>query len=114
MRKTSWAVLVILGLAVVSALADDPPRMGPPPLRNEARTLQPGPEHVWIPGYWKWGGINYEWVDGRWVKGKKGKVWVPGTWEQAGSHWAWRSGKWVKPEKLKAAPVKPPKPEKSK
>jgi len=114
LRKTSCAVLVILGLAVVSALADDPPRMGPPPLRSEARTLQPGPEHVWIPGYWKWGGINYEWVDGRWVKGKKGKVWVPGTWEQAGSHWAWRSGKWVKPEKLKAAPEKPPKPEKSK
>ena len=97
MRKTAWALLAALSLLAVSGLAGDQPRVGPPPLRTEAPTLQPGPDHVWIPGYWKWAGINYEWVDGRWVKAKKGHIWAPGKWEQVGSRWAWKPGKWAKP-----------------
>ena len=81
MRRTAWALLGALLLLTAAGLAaDDQPRVGPPPPRNEARTLQPSPAHVWLPGYWKWAGINYEWAEGRWAKGKKGKVWVPGTW----------------------------------
>jgi hypothetical protein len=102
MRRIAWAVGgVFLLLAAAGLAGQDKPRVGPPPLRTEAKTLQPSPAHVWIPGCWKWAGINYEWVEGRWVKGKKGKVWEPGTWEQAGAHWVWKPGKWVKPEKAK-------------
>jgi hypothetical protein len=101
MRKTAWAVMAVLLLVAMSGLAGDQPRVSPPPLRVEAPTLQPSPSHVWIPCYWKWAGINYEWVDGRWVKAKKDRIWVPGTWEQVGSHWVWKPGKWTKPETAK-------------
>ncbi|HDT13057.1 MAG TPA: hypothetical protein ENO03_01745 [Candidatus Aminicenantes bacterium] len=106
MRRTVWALAAALVLAAASGLAGEDPKFGPPPLRDEAPTLQPSPNHVWIEGYWKWGGINYEWVEGRWVKGKKGKVWTPGTWEQVGVRWVWKPGKWTKPEAEKKAASK--------
>jgi len=111
MRKTAWAVLAVLSLAAAAGLAADQPRVGPPPLRTEAPTLKPGPEYAWIPGYWKWGGINYEWVEGRWAKAKKGKAWVPGTWEQVGARWVWKPGKWAKPSKEKPAATGQPSPD---
>ena len=96
MRKTACAVLAVFFLALVPAAADQKPRVAPPPLRVEAPTLQPSPAHVWVPGYWKWKDINYEWVDGRWVKAKPNRAWVPGMWEQQGSYWVWKPGKWTK------------------
>lgn len=97
MRKTVWAVTAALFLAAASVLAGEDPRVPPPPPRTEAPTLQPSPAHVWLPGYWKWAGINYEWVDGRWAVGKKNRVWTPGTWEQVGNRWFWTDGRWTNP-----------------
>ena len=96
MRSTALAVLALLCLAAMPVSADDAPLVGPPPLRIEAQTLQPSPRHVWVPGYWRWAGINYVWVDGSWVKPKKNREWVPGTWEQVGNHWVWKPGSWKK------------------
>jgi len=96
MKKTVFALLAVFFLAVAFAAADSKPRVAPPPLRVEAPTLQPSPAYVWIPGYWKWAGINYEWVEGRWAKGKPGRTWVPGTWESMGTYWTWKPGKWQK------------------
>jgi len=104
MPKTAWVVLGVLLLAAAPVLPGDQPRVGPPPLRTEIPTLQPSPAHVWIPGYWRWAGINYEWMDGRWVKAKKNRIWAPGTWEQIGIHWVWKPGKWIKPETAKPKP----------
>ena len=98
MRKIALAVTAVLCLAVMSGLAADEPRVGPPPLRVEAPTLKPGPNHVWVPGYWKWAGVKYAWVEGRWVKAKAGRTWVPGTWEQVGNRWVWKRGDWKKIE----------------
>jgi hypothetical protein len=109
MRRIALALFCLTLFFALAARVAAQPRVGPPPPRVEAPTLQPSPNHVWITGYWKWAGINYEWVDGRWVKAKKGKVWVPGTWEQDGARWVWKPGKWVKPK-----PAKPPKPGKGK
>ncbi len=106
MRRIALAVFCLVLFSALSLPAGAQPRVGPPPPRLEAPTLQPGPAYVWITGYWKWTGINYEWVDGRWVKGKPGKVWVAGSWEQSGARWVWKPGKWVKPK-----PPKPPKPD---
>ncbi len=109
MRKTAWAVLAVLFLAAAAGLADDQPRVGPPPLRSEAPTLRPAAGYVWTPGCWKWTGINYEWVDGRWVRGKPNRVWVPGTWNQVGARWVWKPGKWSKPPKPPKGTPKDPK-----
>jgi hypothetical protein len=99
MRKTVLALLGALSLMALAVMATAQPRVAPPPQRVEAPTLQPSPNHVWIPGYWKWAGVNYEWNDGRWVKAKKNRVWVPGIWERSGARWVWKPGKWAKPEK---------------
>jgi hypothetical protein len=105
MRKIALAVLGLVLFSALAVSAAAQPRVGPPPPRIEAPTLQPSQNHIWITGNWKWTGINYEWVDGRWIKAKKGKVWVAGTWEQVGARWVWKPGEWVKPK-----PPKPPKP----
>jgi hypothetical protein len=116
MRKTALTLLsVLLSLVLASAgAAIAQPRVGPPPLRVESPTLKPSPGHIWITGYWKWTGINYEWADGRWIKAKPGKVWEPGVWEQVGNHWVWKPGQWVKPKdpKPKEKEPKPGKPHK--
>ncbi|HSA96958.1 MAG TPA: YXWGXW repeat-containing protein [Acidobacteriota bacterium] len=96
MKKTVFALMAVFFLAVATAAADSKPRVAPPPLRVEAPTLRPGPAHVWTPGYWKWAGVNYEWVEGRWVKPKPGRTWVAGTWEPMGTYWVWKPGKWQK------------------
>lgn len=98
MRKTALFVVAAFCLLMASGLAAEQPRIGPPPLRVESPTLQPSPAHVWVSGYWKWKGVNYEWTEGRWVKAKKGRKWVPGTWEQVGSRWVWNAGSWKKIE----------------
>jgi WXXGXW repeat (2 copies) len=104
MRKSALALLGALSLLALAGMAAAQSRVAPPPPRVEAPTLQPSPNHVWVPGYWKWAGVNYEWVDGRWVKAKKDRIWVPGTWEQVGARWAWKPGRWAKPEKAKPKP----------
>lgn len=106
MRKTALFALAAVCLMTVSGLAADQPRVGPPPLRVESPTLRPSPVHVWVPGYWKWKAVNYDWVEGRWAKAKKGREWVPGTWEQVGSRWIWKAGKWKKIETGKPKAVK--------
>ena len=109
MRSAAIAVLAALCLAAwpgAAAPSDEDPRVAPPPLRAEIPPPQPTPKHVWTPGYWKWAGINYEWVDGSWVKGKKGMAWVPGTWNQVGARWVWKRGEWKKIEAEKPAKAK--------
>jgi len=53
----------------------------PPPPRPEADIdPAPGPEYVWIGGYWARQGPVWRWVDGRWVM-RPGAEWVPEHWE---------------------------------
>jgi hypothetical protein len=106
MRRTALVILAALFLSVVAAYGGDQPRMGPPPLRAEAPTLQPSRHHVWVPGFWKWASVNYVWAEGRWVKAKPNRAWAPGTWEQVGNHWAWKRGYWMKIETGKTEPGK--------
>ncbi|MCU1336653.1 MAG: hypothetical protein JWO19_2234 [Bryobacterales bacterium] len=37
----------------------------------------PGPEYVWVPGYWDWVDGRWVWVEGRWVRPPRPReVWV--------------------------------------
>jgi hypothetical protein len=99
MKKTALAILVAFLLTIVSGYAAPKPRIAPPPLRVEVITVRPSPNHVWVAGYWKWAGVNYVWVESRWVKVKPNKAWVPGNWKQVGSYWAWTPGRWEKIKK---------------
>ncbi len=94
MKKT--ALLILLGFVsvVVAGCVVSNPRVAPPPAKVEVVSAKPGPNHVWIAGYWKWSRNAYVWVPGHWVKAKPGKTWVPGHWDKRGPHWVWIPGHW--------------------
>jgi hypothetical protein len=67
----------------------------PPPRRHEVEIARPGPNHVWIKGYWHHTGQAWTWSDGRWTepprphaswiapryqKVKGGTRYIPGHW----------------------------------
>jgi hypothetical protein len=67
----------------------------PPPPHVEVVRNPPGPQYVWIPGYWEWKN-RWSWVNGHWEIGPRpGAVWVPGRWSRRTSGgWIWVRGYW--------------------
>jgi hypothetical protein len=68
-RKLLTAVLLIAG-SVLSAQVSIGIRIGPPPPPRIVRALpsRPGPDYVWIEGYWYPVGGRYRWHDGYWTR----------------------------------------------
>ena len=67
----------------------------PPALRVETRTVAPGPRYVWVRGHWRWTGVDYDWVPGRWVlRPRSSAMWVEGRWQRRPRGWAWYEGYW--------------------
>jgi len=70
-------------------------RTGPPPLRREAVLVSPGPEYVWVPGYYRYDGRAYLWVAGRYERPPRPRArWVAGHWQQERRVWFWVDGHW--------------------
>lgn len=118
--------LSTFGLAFLlsGCLVDPPPGQvvvirRPPPARVEVITARPGPDFVWIRGYWTWSGSDYEWVDGRWDRpvrpdgdearpdegqarehgnphgaGRRRAKWKDGHWRHYRGGWVWEPGGW--------------------
>jgi hypothetical protein len=88
MRSKRTIALAVALTVLVSALAFAPAasafvRVGVrvytplPPLRHEVVVVRPGPNYVWVPGYWNWAGRQYVWVAGSWVlPPRPGAIWV--------------------------------------
>ncbi|MBS0569582.1 MAG: YXWGXW repeat-containing protein [Proteobacteria bacterium] len=70
------------------------PWFAPPAPIVERVGVRPG--YVWIPGYYRWGGVRYAWVGGYWVHARPGYRWYPSRWETCGRHWCYRGGRWVR------------------
>ena len=67
----------------------------PPPLPVYVQPICPGPEYIWVPGYWAYGPYGYYWVPGTWVLAPYvGALWTPGYWGWAGTVFVWHSGYW--------------------
>jgi hypothetical protein len=95
MKRIAWFLLASLFFVVISGcIVVRRPTIAPPPLRTEVVIAKPGPDFVWISGYWGWKGGRYLWITGRWVKARPGRVWVIGHWERRGLHWVWVKGRW--------------------
>ena len=62
----------------------------PPPLPVYEQPVIPGPDYIWVPGYWGWtDDVGYYWVPGTWVLAPEpGLLWTPG-------YWAWNDGMYV-------------------
>jgi len=80
--------------------------VAPPPPRVEYIGPPPVVGHVWITGYWNWGGSRYVWVPGRWEAPRHGHHWVPHRWERDGQYWRQHGGHWEKTTVI----VQPPRP----
>ncbi len=69
----------------------------PPPATAQADTQSPppGPDYVWIQGYWVWAGNAYAWHPGYWERPPQaGYVWVAPQYEHIDRGYRYRSGRW--------------------
>jgi hypothetical protein len=71
-------------------------REEPPPPREEVIVgIAPGPDYVWVGGYWCWQRSHWYWVGGRWAtRPHPHAIWVAGRWEPHPRGHVWISGHW--------------------
>ena len=75
---------------------DDWIGQAPPPLRAEEIPVAPGPNYLWIGGFWTWRVSRDVWVGGRWALPPLGHVWVPHRWDRGPRGWRARPGHWAR------------------
>lgn len=66
----------------------------PPPPQHEVYGVAPVLGHVWLAGYWGWGGGRHQWVPGHWSAPRAGHAWVPHAWVRSGNGWRMNPGHW--------------------
>ncbi len=70
-------------------------RTPPPPIPFYEQPFCPGPDYIWIPGYWDYGSDGYYWVPGMWeLAPRVGWMWTPGYWGWSDGVYLWHSGYW--------------------
>jgi len=68
-------------------------QIAPPPARViEAPPPRPG--FVWAPGYYRWDGHRHVWVDGRFIRARRGSHWVPEHWDERRGRYHFVPGHW--------------------
>lgn len=69
---------------------------GPPALPIYVQPLCPGPNYIWVPGYWAWDpDYGYYWVPGMWERAPfVGALWTPGYWGWNDGFYVWYDGYW--------------------
>ncbi|HLY59345.1 MAG TPA: YXWGXW repeat-containing protein [Terriglobia bacterium] len=69
-RTTVFAVLVLAGGAAFAGQVSIGVRIGAPPAPRviRVRPASPGPDFVWIDGYWYPVGRHYRWHEGYWTR----------------------------------------------
>ena len=70
MKKLFLGFMLVAGLSICSAQVSIGIRIGAPPPPRVVRVLppRPGPEYVWVDGYWYVVGDRYRWHDGYWTR----------------------------------------------
>lgn len=102
-RTSSIRTLLVAGVVLLTACLP-PTSIGlgvvyvdeaPPPPRVEVIAARPGPEFVWVAGYWSWDD-DYVWVPGHWERPPRRDLhWVSGRWRRGSHHrWYWEPGHW--------------------
>jgi len=92
------SVAMLLGAASTAA-AQVSIQIGPPPPPRVVvvQPARPGPDVVWIDGYWQPSGTRYVWHDGYWAHAPApGAVWIVPRYDGGRyyvGHWKDKSGK---------------------
>jgi len=67
----------------------------PPPPQEEVVGVAPGPDVIWVGGYWGWVGGRWVWNHGYWGHPpRRGAVWVGPRVVVRGGHRIWMRGEW--------------------
>lgn len=67
----------------------------PPRPRYERRTPRPGPNHLWIKGYWDRQGDQWGWAPGRWEEpAQQGSTWIRPQYRREGGAYRYEPGRW--------------------
>lgn len=73
----------------------------PPPPRVEPVANAPGPDYVWLPGYWYWTGQSYVWHAGSWgIPPAPHHVWVRSGWVHHRGRYHYVPGRWTAPNRV--------------
>jgi hypothetical protein len=84
----SFGLVTLAGLTAPSAKAAEIGinvgiEAGPPPPPQEVMVASPGPDYVWMGGYWDGSPGHYTWVRGHWGRPPHGHArWVAPRWER--------------------------------
>jgi len=93
-RRVFPAVGLSVGMSLASTF-NPKPSQAPPPPKVELMADAPGPQYVWIDGYWHWGWGQYAWVAGRWeLPPRENAIWMPPRWETQGESLVLIHGYW--------------------
>jgi WXXGXW repeat (2 copies) len=67
----------------------------PPPPQQEVIVAQPGPDYVWVGGYWGWSWGHYSWIGGHWAAPPHPHAaWEGARWEHRDGHYVFVEGRW--------------------
>jgi hypothetical protein len=95
MRAFVLAVSLLVVPALASAAVFVSVNFAPPAIPVYVQPIAPGPDFIWIPGYWAYGPDGYYWVPGTWVLAPYiGALWTPGYWAWSGGLYLWHAGYW--------------------
>ena len=94
-----YSTIVILGLVLGACASAPPPGRvyvvdRPPPARVEVISRAPGPDFIWIGGYWRRADTRWDWVPGHYVRREGGRKWVAGHWAHDRRGWYFVEGRW--------------------
>lgn len=104
MARAAWAATIVCcavgasSLFALDASTQPPPAVVDRPLTpatNDRPDEAPSPQHVWVPGHWRWMEGSYVWVAGDWhLPPVPGAAWIAPQWQPQGSGYVLRDGYW--------------------
>jgi hypothetical protein len=69
-----------------------------PPAPRVVEVPPPRPGFVWAPGYYRWDGHRHVWVDGHFMRERRGAHWVPEHWDEHHGRYRFAPGRWEREE----------------
>ena len=62
------------------------------------RPVETRRNYIWAEGHWQWSNFygDYIWIQGKWIRQRRGHHWEPGFWEISLGGFVWIEGYWAR------------------
>ena len=62
------------------------------------RPIKTRRNYIWAEGHWQWSNFygDYIWIQGKWIRQRRGHHWEPGFWEISLGGFVWIEGYWAR------------------